>query len=144
MTHDEIITDNMARFNLTREQAEAEYDVEVYSDWYKSLHGIRPRWMYDELRAMTPEQREAEFEKLAAYQHTDEYRAQLAEEQAWLERCEAENKAAWEAHCAVESAKADGLPVQRGMTLAEVLAVREDERLYPTTIIQIEERRGWL
>lgn len=139
-----IIERFMRDYGMTRAAAEAEYDLEVYSDMYKDAHGARPRWAYDAFRAMSAEERAAEFDKLTAYFESAEYKAECEATAAWIAECEAAERVRWDEHCAVESAKADGLPAKHGMTLAEVLALREGEALYPTPIIAIEEARGWL
>jgi hypothetical protein len=54
-----ILESYMRSLNITREQALVEYDLEVYSDIYKDIHGVRPRWAYESFRAMTAEQRAA-------------------------------------------------------------------------------------
>lgn len=140
----EIIARLMADYGWTRERAEAELDLEVFTDVYKDVHGIRPRWMYDAFRAMTREQRDAEFARLHDYMDSDAYKAECEANAAWIIECEAEQQRNYEAYCAVESAREEGLPVQRGMTLAQVLEVRENEALYPSAIINLEASRGWL
>lgn len=85
----QIIENMMARENFTREQAEAEYDLEIFSDYYKDVHGIRPRWMYEGFRTMNAEQRQAEFDALSAYCNSDDYRLQnLADEEYYRQRDE--------------------------------------------------------
>jgi hypothetical protein len=60
-----------------------ESDLSFFSDMYKDIHGIRPRWMYEQFRSMSPIQRQAEIDRLCeqTLAETDESLANVASEQ---------------------------------------------------------------
>jgi len=126
----EIIERIMADCGMTRQQAEVEFDLECFSDFYKSVHGIRPRFMYEAFRAMSDEQRKAEFASLEAYCNTPQYKAQtLADEEYYRQQ---------EAECAAERAAYFAAIEAREAEAAE------DRANYWTLSEVLEQHRGWL
>jgi predicted small metal-binding protein len=64
--------------------------IQMISDHYKSLHGIRPRWEYAEMRGETIEQLQQRLDKLDA-----DVADELRQERADAERRNAIRDGAW-------------------------------------------------
>ena len=64
--------------------------IQMISDQYKSLHGIRPRWEYAEMRGETIEQLQQRLDKLDA-----EVAGELRQERADAESRDAIRSGAW-------------------------------------------------
>jgi hypothetical protein len=64
----------------------------TYSDYYKEIHGIRPRWNMERIRAMSVEEIQAEVDKL------DDEAAELAKDppHEWMEDRDHEDQEGWE------------------------------------------------
>lgn len=113
----------------SRQPATLEDMLQHYSDEYKRVHGIRPRWIWEDWKDWTVEQVGEELEKLWGSEYSDDQLHYQREEEEWRQYLEKQGKEPYDPY--------DDMPQQSGM--GRKLEAREKKPKESTSPVKISE-----